>query len=441
MNGLRPDHPLSATAYVWARAQDEQTWPAMSAGSCCGGASGAEPKPAVLGVRARLEALEPHLHCSVIGTCLSDAELRKELARFADVQGMTELAVHHEAVRLASEDKTAARALHKALDQRHDAALQRFSRAQDEAALSVLWQEALQSGEVPGAYWALLTHRRATPALREAAFGDVHMLSHLMGSTRHADARRLAALEQQNTDLGAQLARAQARQAQTLAERDAALAQRDAALQQAHAAAALMRPADEDAQALQARIQKLQEAVGLQAQRREAAEREAQALREAHQDMEDRLAQLKQHAAALATELAATEQWLHGSGEGGQPRALHLQGRRLLYVGGRPSSTPAIRDLVRRAGAEFRRHDGGIEDRKGMLHTDIAWADIVAFPVDCIDHDSALALKRECLRQGKPFLAMRCAGVASLLGALAQMPAPAEAAPAARPALRCLRNA
>ena len=89
-----------------------------------------------------------------------------------------------------------------------------------------------------------------------------------------------------------------------------------------------------------------------------------------------------------------------------------------------PSSNAAIRDLVLRHGGEYQRHDGGIEDRKGLLASALAWADLVVFPVDCVDHDSARALKRICLRQGTPFVPLRSASVASFAAALTSMAQP-----------------
>ena len=46
-------------------------------------------------------------------------------------------------------------------------------------------------------------------------------------------------------------------------------------------------------------------------------------------------------------------------------------------------------------------------------------AELVVFPVDCIDHDSASNLKRLCTKQGVPFVPLRCASVASFAAALA----------------------
>ena len=47
----------------------------------------------------------------------------------------------------------------------------------------------------------MLTHRSATADLRQKAFGDVHMLSHLVGAANRADIRRLASLTAQNAEL------------------------------------------------------------------------------------------------------------------------------------------------------------------------------------------------------------------------------------------------
>ena len=57
-----------------------------------------------------------------------------------------------------------------------------------------------------------------------------------------------------------------------------------------------------------------------------------------------------------------------------------------------------------------------IVDAIREAHT--AGADLVVFPVDCIDHDSASNLKRTCTRQSIPFIPLRSASVASFAAAL-----------------------
>lgn len=377
--------------------------------AACGGGGSA--------VRARLADLDPQLHCSVIGTCLSTAELRKLMRRFMDVDDADDLEVHHEAVRLIPQHAELARALHKALENRHGSTVQRFGRARDAATLTASWEEALRQGEVPGAYWAVLTHRRITPALRQRVFGDVHMLSHLVGAANRADIRRLVALEQENAELRSRLERQQERLADIGEERDRALAARDEqACELVGLRTALTRSVEKEARYRETatEIAALSATVATQTRRREQAEGAALAASADAQRLEQELAHLHGHVAELAQELAAAEIQLRemSNGADSMPGRL-LQDQRVLYVGGRPSSNPAIRDLVLRHGGEYQRHDGGIEDRKGLLASATAWATLVVFPVDCIDHDSALALKRMCTRQGTRFVALRSASVAS----------------------------
>lgn len=52
--------------------------------------------------------------------------------------------------------------LHKALDRQHRGALNQFRRAKDAAGVLSLWQEAAKRGDIPGAYWAAITHPAAT---------------------------------------------------------------------------------------------------------------------------------------------------------------------------------------------------------------------------------------------------------------------------------------
>ncbi len=384
--------------------------------------------------RARLGQLDPHLHCSILGTCLGANELRRLMARFLDLGGASDLDVHHEAVRLAAQGGQEARALHKALDHRHEATLARFGRARDAAALGRLWDEASQRGEIPGAYWAVMSHCCITPELRQRVFGEVHMLSHLVGAANRADLRRLVALEREVDELRARLEEQQMRslEASAARERSAAALLQELDDTRRRLALTLARQALVDAGGSQRKqLDQAVAAVALQTQRREQAEQAAAVARNEVTRIGEQLDHGRRHAAVLRHELAAAEAQLRETGAGTPPQGRRLdqalRGRRLLYVGGRPSSTPAIRDLVLRHGGEFRHHDGGLEDRKGLMASSIAWAQMVVFPVDCVDHDSAGNLKRLCARQGIPYFALRCASVASFAAGLSARLDPGDA--------------
>jgi hypothetical protein len=377
--------------------------------------------------RTRLGDLDAYLHCSVIGTCLSTVELRRLMCRFIEVDGFSDLFVHHETVRQISLDAATARALSKALDRRHEATLRRFARAGSVDELATLWQQALQQGDVPGAYWAALTSRLATHELRQQVYGDVHMLSHLVGASNRADIRRLVALETENADLRERLERQQARSSELAQERTCALEQVRRLEAQA-AAWVAVRAAEapgDGAEARRERVREIEAAIALQSERRERAERIAAAAEQDSVRVKIELHHLRNLVHDLEQELEAAEAQLHEVSDpvanAGSSSSGRLRGRRILYVGGRSGTTPAMRELVRRRGGEFRRHDGGLEDRKGLLAAAVAWAHWVLFPVDCVDHDSANNLKRICTQQSIRFVPLRSAGVGSFAAAIASL--------------------
>ena len=396
--------------------------PAGAADACC------TPTEAQLRSphrRARLSDLDSHLHCSVIGTCLSTNELRKLVPKFTDLdrQNATDLEIHHAAVELAIEGGPAAKALQKALDARYSGAVRRFEVAKDPEALLALWKDALKSGDIPPAYWAVMTHPHAIVSVRQAAFGDLHMLSHLVGAANRADIRRLVALEEENAALKDKVERQQEKLHELTTERDASLRQLSA--QVAELSAKAERRPDTSEASLEAEIEALREALAarderlaIHTSRRETAEQRAldeqRHARTLSQRLNDTIATLN----VVQAECNALEQALvaQGSEAGSKAEDLtSLSGKRVVYVGGRPGSNAALRQLVESAGGDFVVHDGGIEDRKGMFAAALPRADIVVFPVDCIDHDSMNLLKRVCDRHQVDYHPLRTASVASFV--------------------------
>lgn len=211
--------------------------------------------------RTRLAELDAVLHCSIIGTCMTTGELRKLVPRFADIdrQQASDLEIHHEAVQLSVDGAAGCKAIQKALDERYALAIRRFAAAKDPESLLQLWNEALKSGDVPPAYWAVMTHPCATIAVRQAAFGEVHMLSHLVGAANRADIRRLMALEQENASLHDRLEHQQARLHEMGSAHEAAIRERDTQL--IHLNAQLERRRAEQDVDLAAEVRTLREAL------------------------------------------------------------------------------------------------------------------------------------------------------------------------------------
>lgn len=364
--------------------------------------------------RAKLWELPEALHCSIIGTCFSTAELRRVLAKCnLEALGKSEHELHHQGVALAGKQALPAKLLHKALDEHHRLALKRFERARTEDEVRALWTEARTQGDIPGAYWAALTHPAATARLTRDLFGEVHMLSHLVGAANRADIRRLSELEAAKAALEDKVERQQHRLHDAITERDARIAELNA-LVAARVTEQVLVSADGDAMA--ALVADLRRRLDVSTRRQALLEERSVRDRSSLTAERERRAAAEARAAALSEELAALEANLAPVAE--SPAAPRLGGQAILYVGGQAALVGHLRDAAERAGARFEHHDGGIDERSGLLPGLVGRADLVLFPVDCISHEAALAVKRLCRQAGKRFLPLRSAGLASFVAAL-----------------------
>jgi hypothetical protein len=365
--------------------------------------------------RTKIWEFSPNLHCSIIGTCLSTEELRQTLTRLGLAQNdWTDHDLHHKAVSLAAKHDQAARLLHKALDRRHKLPVSQFGKARTEAELTALWREAVKRGDIPGAYWAVLTHPATSQTLVRLAFGEVHMLSHLVGAANRADIRRLCELEQRNAELEAKLRRQQEALHHAVVTRDASIRDLRQTLRQRLADEPQATAGDEGA-ALRALAADLEKRLAAEHRHRVAIEiRLTQARDELARERAARDAS-EAEAVSLRNELAAIETDLQPENEEARWR---MDGLSLLYVGGRPNQVAHLRTLSESRGAELLHHDGGIEHHPDLLPGLASRADIVLFPVDCVSHDAALMVKRLCRRADKRFIPLRSASTTSFLAAL-----------------------
>ncbi len=351
------------------------------------------------------------LHCSVIGTCLTTDGLRRLMRKVKPAEGdASDHRLHSMAVGLCAPQGIAARLINKALEDRHRATIRRFDAAKDAAALRALWTEALAAGDIPGAYWAVLSHPLADQTLITDVFGDVHMLSHLVGAANRADIRRLAEQDREIAALRATVARQQQRLRDDITERDA----RIRALQEMLAAEAARRAAspaaatetDQLIAVLQARCDRLAaRAEAAEARRAEAETAAAAASRDA--------AVHAMECDALRHEVMAAEAALD---DPSPALAGTAAPRTVLYVGGRSGQTAMLRRAAERCGATLLHHDA--EQGASLLAGLVGRAALVVFPVDCVSHDAALAVKRLCRQAGRPFRPLSSTGAASLLAAL-----------------------
>ena len=356
--------------------------------------------------RRRLWDIDPHAHCPIVGVCIPIVALRRLVHKVLGGRPVADdYELHSGAVAECGQRNRLSEALQKHLEQRYELVIKRAAQAKSIEELAAWWIDASAGRDLPGAFWAALTHPRCTPALEHRILGQVHMLQHQVGMATRVELARFEALIDENAVLARELGEAQSRstrqaaefaaradalESELLRQRALTLAGRTELAQQRELLATLEQavPHLQDRHAMTRQLAELREQVqGLQ--RELAAAREAAAR-----------AQQRAAVAEARPQVAGTQQ---GAAEvvpaNLPPRA--LADRSVLCVGGRPASVPLYRLVVERTGGRFLHHDGGDEDNPAKLEATLAAADLVICQTGCVSHGAYWRVKDHCKRTGK----------------------------------------
>lgn len=370
--------------------------------------------------RRRLSELIGGWHCSVLGTCLSQQDL-KALARRLSLKIGCEFPedyqIHGYFAQEAEKSDVPGKLLNKLLDRRHALSIRQLRSISHEEGLSEFWDRAKIEGNIPGPYWAILTHPLAGNALCQRVFADVHMLSHLMGSSNRADIRRLQLLEDENQLLRENNARDKKRHSQRISEKANRISQLENALQiwvtkNSQPWQFVSNSGESDSRAKS--VGYVGTSTGL-----DRAQTKVKALKALLVEREVEIKGLLDTLDGLKAENRSLEEMLAVTGADVQPRAtIDLVGRHFLYVGGKPQTVHRLRDMVESRNGVFSHHDGGVEKSIGELVTAIGRADAVTFPTDRVSHEAALTVKRLCRRSNIPYVPLRGSGIGSFFTAI-----------------------
>ena len=396
--------------------------------------------------------------CPIIGTCLTMGDLHA-VVRKLDIQfkePMNDFELHGFFVQQAKQPERIARFLHKLLDRRHAGSVRQFKAARNDDEILALWQAKLKEGDIPGPFWAVMSHAEASARLLGQVFGEVHMLSHLLGAANRADLRRLAQLERRAAELEESLAerrqvlrnavavwkgRCRGMERRAEAERvarEAAERERISLRQvvESSAVAAVTRERDDLARHLDMALEQLADARRereAQAVRLENLAAELAAARAALDDREDTVAAVENILASAlgvvegvgecAGEACANRQEGRCAGDcgGGECPCPKLHGKKVLYVGGRCNLAAHYKSLARKFGCDLVCHDGGVEQSPHRLYSLLSAADAVVCPVDCVSHEACTLVKRACKNCVKPLVFSSSSGLGGLARSLAEL--------------------
>jgi Uncharacterized protein conserved in bacteria (DUF2325) len=394
------------------------------------------PAAPAVGNRLHIWQIAEKMHCSVLGTCLPLGEfiaIGRRVGYKLDPKASA-YEIHAWAVDQMVAPNELARRVDKAIEKRYGSVAKRVRAARSESEIETLWRQVHGEGLIAGAYWGAMSHPMCGYDLRWRIFGEIHMLSHLVGASRRADLCRLHELElataeqnlrhqqlaadyglllKKNKRLAGELS-AQQEQTRQFEKKLADARERETAFEvRTHSRERQARIAELEALLLEARAE------------RASAESCAAELRtqldEATTDNQRKRGQLDELAAengALELELTRNAA---GAQEGPTPDLGSLGGMRLLYVGGRTNLVPYYRSLVEDRGGMFLHHDGGLEQSLEAVARVLSNVDVVICPVDCVSHAACLLAKQACRNLGKTFIPLRSAGLSSLARAIHAM--------------------
>ncbi len=363
--------------------------------------------------RLGLWQIDPGAQCSVIGTCLSDRDLRDAVRKHVSLdERATNYDIHCHCAHASQTEGPLARTLTKMLNRRHAGAISLAGKANSESELIALWIRLRDSGQIAAGYWAVISHGGVSDCIKQRLFGEVHMLSHLQGRSTHQLAAKLAETQRRCNDLEARLKRTETGRQEALVERDEAVAERElfrTALAERQArvgGASVEHGAARTMARLRDELAQRERALVIARARARQAEARLESV-ETEQRQRRRRSSLPTDSHSRVPDRHVTQ--------------ADLAGTRILYVGGRNTVVRHLHSIAATFTAELQHHDGGVEESMHRLVEMVERCDAVICPIDCVSHGACRLAKSSCQRLKKIFLPVQTASRASFERALVHL--------------------
>ena len=396
--------------------------------------------------RRNIWELSTHHHCSIVGTCLTIGEARaigKKVGVRCPNPDDLDSTIHSILVRESSTKNTVSSLLNKSLNKKYESSIRIFQKCNSAREIRDLWRESFNVGNIPGPYWAALSHPDIDYEVTIKIYSDVHMLSHLVGSSNRADIARLSELEFELADAleknKSLIVRNQEKLKKLRVEID--INQRTIhQLERENSNLKVRLFVESPSQSAEEINEEFSQGVLLSGENYNTllSEHEqnrskvvnhnlrlvddVERLNREKQQLQSKLEVAQDQLEGLLAELSSANSFIQGfitKSESNAPKC-DLFGKCILYIGGRESNICRMCDLVGKMNGRLIHHDGGREDSLAKLQGAISSADAVIFPVDCVSHSSALEAKKLCKKMLKPFMPVRSSSLSSLVTGLAE---------------------
>ena len=262
-------------------------------------------------------------------------------------------------------------------------------------------------GNIQVVHWAALSHHDIDYEVTIKIYSDVHMLSHLVGSSNRADIARLSELEFELADAleknKSLIIRNQKKLSQ-LRNEISSYQKTISKLERENSNFKVRLFVDSPSQSVEEINEEFSQGVLLSGENYNTllSEHEqnrskvvnhnlrlvdnVERLNREKQQLQSKLEVAQDQLEGLLAELSSANSFIQGfirKSESNVPKC-ELFGKCILYIGGRESNICRMCDLVGKMNGRLSHHDGGREDSLAKLQGAISSADAVIFPVDCV---------------------------------------------------------
>ena len=397
--------------------------------------------------RKNIWELSSHHHCSIVGTCLTIGEARalgKKIGAKCPNPEDLDATIHSILVRESSTKNRVSTTLCKALNKKYDSSVRTFSKCKTPIEIRELWKDAFDVGNIPGPYWAALSHPMIDYEVSVKIYSDVHMLSHLVGSSNRADIARLSELEMELAnalDKNRALVAQNNRKINRLRDEIENHQQIIRNLERKNSNLSTRLFVDTQSQSIEEINEDFSQGVLLSGENyvtlfteREMDKSKVAAhnlrlvddierLNGEKQDLHSKLKTAQHKLTDSLAELQSANSFIQSfiAKSDSPTKRCNLSGKCVLYIGGRAGNICRMCDLVDKMNGKLIHHDGGKEDSLATLRGAISTADAVIFPTDCVSHSSALEAKKLCKKMIKPILPIRSSSLSSLVDGLTKI--------------------
>ena len=311
--------------------------------------------------------------------------------------------------------------VNKILEKKFEGTIRTFQKYKTSPDIMQFWRESFDRGLIPAAYWATATMRDLTTVDSNKIYSDVHMLSHLIGSSNQSLIQRLVEVESHIKALENKHGWQRQKLEATVIDLKNKLQRSESSVdllqsQLTKSKSSINRSAKHDVDCEQTKLR-------ISRQRCAHLEASIGSIQAKLEIRNRRLRENERHIDYLEKSLASVEQLLVGlSDDLDQKVTKNVSGKSILYVGGMPHTASNIQKLIAKMGGTLTYHKGGNgKSEMSALANLVANADAVFVPMDNVSHHSALEAKKQCKLLHRPFVPIKSSGIASFTHALSMI--------------------